>query len=466
MGKLVFCFFCLLAFVGMAAAQIDGSTVYRMYCVECHGARLEGNKAAPLVKDTWLYGRERKYFKRNIKHGIPNTTMIAWGNVLNEEEIDALVDYIINAQTNPPNVPQSLPDTIDTEHYLLNVEILVSDGLETPWGIEFIDPRTALVTEKPGRLRWMRDGGLDPTPIEGLPKVIEKGGMMDVALDPEYASNGWIYLAHAHSVDKMSARNARALTRVIRGRVEGHSWKDQEVIFQAPERAYHTGGNRWGGRMIFDQHGDLIFSIGDMAKGEWSQEPEWVNGKTFRIHPDGSIPPDNPFVGRKGAIEAINTLGNRNVQGFSTHPRTGEIWMAEHGPMGGDEVNVLETGLNYGWPVITYGRNYDGAIVSNITHRDGMEQPVHQWTPSIAVCAVEFNTSVLFKRWGTDLLVGALAYEEIRRLRFDGRKLVSEEVMLKGYGRVRDLKIGPDGALYVLFNEPDLIVRLSPEDDG
>ena len=444
------------------AFKPDGEALYKQYCVECHGARLEGNTATPLVKDNWLYGRGAKYLARNIKHGIPNTTMIAWSTVLNDDQIDALVDYVIEAQESPPEQSLPLPDLIETQHYTLKTEILVSVGIDTPWGIEFVDDHRALLTEKPGGLRWLVDGKIDPQPIEGLPKVYPRGGLMDVALDPEYTSNGWIYLAYAHSIDEDSVKEPRALTRIIRGRIDEYRWVDQEILFQVPEERYHSGGNRWGGRMLFDTEGYLIFSIGDMAKGDYSQDPKWSNGKTFRIYPDGRIPDSNPFKHEDGAIGAIYTLGNRNAQGFAIHPVTKEIWATEHGPMGGDELNVLELGKNYGWPVITYGKDYDGSTVSKLTHMDGMEQPIYQWTPSIAVCPIEFSTSPLFPEWENDLILGALAYEEMRRLHLEGRSVVSQEVILKGHGRIRDVKFGPDGYLYVLINQPDQVVRISP----
>jgi glucose/arabinose dehydrogenase len=213
---------------------------------------------------------------------------------------------------------------------------------------------------------------------------------------------------------------------------------------------------------MFDKKGYLYFSIGDMARANDSQNPGKPSGKVYRINADGSIPKDNPFVGKSGALAAIYTIGNRNVQGIAEHPVTGDIWATEHGPMGGDEVNILKKGANYGWPVITYGVDYDGSVVSKETKKEGMEQPVLVWTPSIAVCPAEFITSDLFPKWKNNLLVGALAFEEIRRLVIVDNKVTEQELILKGVGRVRDLKIGPDGKLYVLLNEPDVVLRISP----
>ena len=459
-------YFYLLTLLGILPcslfAQLPmGADLYQQLCVECHGARLEGNKAAPLIKENWLFGRDRTRMIRNMTHGIPNTTMIAWGTVLSEEQIESLYDFILAAQTTPIETSKPIPERLETEEYNLKLEVLVDDQLNSPWSIEFVDQHRALVSEKPGRLRWLVDGKLDPRPIDGLPQIYNRGGLMDIALDPNYEENGWIYLAHGHAIDHPDSRQARAMTRIIRGKIEGHEWKQNQVIFQVPQDRYHSGGNRWGGRLLLDEK-YLYFSIGDMARGDASQDPTKPNGKTYRIHHDGSIPKDNPFLGVERAIEAVYSLGNRNVQGFSFHPETGEIWMTEHGPMGGDELNILKNGNNYGWPVITYGKDYSGEVVSTLTHKEGMEQPVTQWTPSIAVCATEFNTSPLFPKWKNNLFVGALAYEELRRLVIEDNQVVHQEVLLKGYGRIRDQKIGPDGGLYVILNQPGSIVRITP----
>ncbi|WNG38632.1 PQQ-dependent sugar dehydrogenase [Archangium violaceum] len=204
------------------------------------------------------------------------------------------------------------------------------------------------------------------------------------------------------------------------------------------------------------------FSIGERGHKEDAQELSRPNGKVHRIHEDGSIPKDNPFAGREGAIASIWSYGNRNPQGLTRHPVTGELWEAEHGPRGGDELNRIEPGHNYGWPVITYGMNYDGTPMTDRTAQEGMEQPVLHWTPSIAVSAIDFYTGSRFPQWKNDLLVGALAQQELRRLRIEDGKVVHQEVLFKDIGRVRDVVSGPDGAIYIAFNEPDRIARLVP----
>lgn len=450
---------------GYVIAQ-DGAAIYKMYCGGCHGAQLQGNTAATLIKTDWKYGRGRDAIFRNIKFGIPSTEMIKWGGTLSDKDIGALADFIVAAQEVPPNAIRPIPETLTTKDYVLKVEKLVIADIHTPWGIEFADAHRALITERTGAIRWMVDGKLDPQSIQGLPKTYAQnktGGFMDLALDPDFSKNGWVYFAFSHTNGDPSNEDAVGMTKVVRGKIKGHQWTDEQTLFEIPDSLKVSGGNRWGGRLMFDKNGFLFFSIGDMARGDDSQKLGKPTGKVYRIHADGSIPKDNPFVGTKGAIPALFSIGNRNVQGIAQHPVTGEIWATEHGPMGGDELNILKKGANYGWPVITFGVDYNGEIVSKETEKAGMEQPVTQWTPSIAICPAEFVTSRLFPKWKNNLLVGALSFEEIRRLVIENNKVVEQELILKGVGRVRDLKTGPDGALYVLLNDPDMVLRITPE---
>lgn len=458
MTFLSFCF-------GIAGAQ-DGATIYKTYCAGCHGSQLQGNTASKLIKTDWQYGRGKGAIVRNIKFGIASTEMIAWHTVLKDEEINAVADFIIASQEVPPNALRPIPERLTTNDYILKVETIVETGLTTPWAIEFIDARRALISERSGGLRWMVDGKLDPRAVTGLPPTYAQrstGGFMDIALDPEYKKNGWIYLAYSHTKDDPADKSARGMTKVIRGKIREHEWINQQTIFEVADSLKIPDGNRWGCRFLFDDQGFLYFSIGDMARAVDSQNPRKPSGKIFRIHADGSIPKDNPFVSLAGALPAVYTLGNRNVQGLALHPVTRQIWATEHGPMGGDELNILKKGANYGWPVVTYGVDYSGEIVSTLAELKGMTPPVFQWTPSIAVCPGEFVSGEKFARWANNLVVGALAFEEIRRLLIENNEVVSQEIIMKGIGRVRDLKFAPDGALYVLLNNPDIVLRITPE---
>jgi glucose/arabinose dehydrogenase len=341
-----------------------------------------------------------------------------------------------------------------------------ADGLEIPWAIDFIDENTALITERPGRLRVVSNGVLQSEPVKNTPEVLHEGqgGLMDVAVDPEYENNGWIYLAYSHVLNDVSTGNRPpAMTRIVRGKIEDNTWKDQQVLFEAPHETYRTTRHHYGCRIVFDPWGYLYFAIGDRGAGYQAQDPSLPNGKVHRIHKDGTIPENNPFINVEGAMKSIYSLGNRNIQGMAIHPETGELWATEHGPMGGDELNLIEAGNNYGWETITYGRNYNGTIITEITDLPGMEQPVLYWKPSIAVCGLDYYRDDLFDKWENRLLVGALKYEEVRLLHIEDERVMHEEVILKGEGRVRDVSTGPEGAIYVVLNSPGKVVKLTPE---
>ncbi len=419
-----------------------------------------------MIKNDWAYGKGRDAIHRNIKSGIPNTEMIGWGTVLKDEQIAAVVDFILAAQERKTTVKAPIPDRIITQEYALKVEKLVTEGIQTPWGIEFVDKNKALITEKSGNIRWLINGKLDPRPIRGLPQTHTQsgtGGYLDLALDPQFSKNGWIYIGYSHTNGDITDKKAPGMTKIIRGKIKNYQWTDEQTLFAVPDSLMVVGGDRWGCRFLFDKDGLLYFTIGDMGQAMDSQDLSRATGKVFRIHPDGSIPKNNPFIKVSHALPAIFTIGNRNVQGLAQHPVTGDIWATEHGPRGGDELNILKKGANYGWPVITYGVNYDGKIVSDKDHQEGMEQPITQWTPSIAVCPAEFCISPLFAKWKNNLMVGALAYEELHRLIVDKNKVTTREMIFKGFGRVRDIKTGLDGAMYIILNKPDMILRITPE---
>ncbi|MEI2781533.1 MAG: PQQ-dependent sugar dehydrogenase [Candidatus Competibacter sp.] len=340
--------------------------------------------------------------------------------------------------------------------------VTMTRGLEHPWGLAFLPDGRRLVTERPGRLRLVAaDGTLDPQPVTGLPTIAihGQGGLLDVALHPGFAENGLIYLSYA-------ARGEGGVgTEVARGRLVDHRLENVEVLFRQQPKS--SGGRHFGSRLVFDRQGYLYITLGDRGEQERAQKMDDLAGKIVRLHDDGRIPADNPFADRPGARPEIYSLGNRNVQGAALHPLTGELWAQEHGPQGGDEVNVIRAGRNYGWPVITYGVEYVvGTKIGEGTHKPGMEQPLHVWAPSIAPSGMAFYQGDRFPRWRGDLFVGALKDQMLVRLRFDGEKRVKEERLLKGVlGRIRDVRAGPDGYLYLLTDSPDgVIARLEPTD--
>jgi glucose/arabinose dehydrogenase len=254
------------------------------------------------------------------------------------------------------------------------------------------------------------------------------------------------------------------MTRIVRGRIKDHRWTDQQVIYEAPHETYSTTRYHYGCRIVFDREGHLYFSIGDRGAKQQAQDLERPNGKIHRINRDGSIPDDNPFVGQQDALPSIFAYGERNAQGLAIHPQTDDLWEVEHGPMGGDEVNLIEAGNNYGWPVITYGRNYNGTIITEKTHQEGMEQPILYWKPSIAVSGMDFYTGPEFPKWNNHLLISALKFEEVQLHRVYDHRIMHTETILKNAGRVREAVAGPDGAIYVVANQPGRILKLTNAD--
>jgi len=350
--------------------------------------------------------------------------------------------------------------TIKTQEHALRVVRLV-ENLEHPWSLAFLPDGAMLVTERPGRLRMVRDGKLDPQPVAGLPQVaaVGQGGLMDVAIHPEFAKNHLVYLSYAARGEGGSS------TEVARGRLSGRRLEGVEVIFRQLPKS--SGGRHFGSRLVFDREGYLYITLGDRGEQERAQKPDDHAGSVIRLHDDGRVPKDNPFVGRPGWKPEKYTLGNRNIQGAALNPQTGVLWTHEHGPQGGDEVNVIRAGVNYGWPVITYGVEYViGTKIGEGTHKPGMAQPIRYWVPSIAPSGMAFYAGDRFPRWRGDLFVGALRSEMLVRLRLEGEKVVQEERMLKGVlGRIRDVRRGPDGYLYLLTDAPNgVLARLEPAD--
>jgi len=337
---------------------------------------------------------------------------------------------------------------------------IVSEGLEHPWGLAFLPDGRMLVSERPGRLRLIdASGRLDPEPVRGLPPVAAfgQGGLLDVALHPRYRDNGWIYLSY------VGEEPGGYGTEVLRGRLQGRTLHDVQILFRM--RPKSGGGQHFGARLVFDRQGFLFITLGDRGEMQRAQRLDDHAGSVIRLHDDGSVPADNPFVARPGALPEKFTLGNRNIQGAALHPDSGELWTHEHGPQGGDEINLIRAGSNYGWPVITYGRNYgSGTPIGEGTARPGIEPPLHQWTPSIAPSGMAFYTGERFPHWRGNLFVGAPRDKILRPLQLDGARVVHQEPLLKNtIGRIRDVRAGPDGFIYVLTDSPrGVVARLEP----
>lgn len=339
----------------------------------------------------------------------------------------------------------------------------VVKGLSMPWSMAFLPDGRMLVTERAGKLRIIKDGVVDPQEISGVPKVYFRGqgGLLDVVLHPNYKSNGWIYLSYSSpKADGEMGDDGGANTALMRAKLDGHTLTNIEHLYKASPNV--KGGVHFGGKILFDKKGYVFLSLGERGQKDNSQLLSKAQGKMVRLHEDGKVPKDNPFVNTKDALPEIWSYGHRNPQGLVMHPTNGSIWAHEHGPQGGDELNIVEKAKNYGWPVITYGIGYDNVPISDKTEAPGMEQPIIYWKPSIAPCGMTFIDNPKFKDWNGNLLVGSLKFMNLERLVIKDNKVVKKEVVFQKIGRVRDLKQGPDGNIYVVIESSGSIVKISP----
>lgn len=353
------------------------------------------------------------------------------------------------------NIDESF--TTQTERLLIKVDTLYSE-FENPWGMTWLGDGRMLVTERKGEILIFQDDKFTGEKIEGLPAVhaVNQAGLLDVAVHPKYAENGWIYIAYAKNFP-----DSTAATTIMRFKLEGNTAVQQEDLITAGPP--WKGGRHFGSRIVFDNEGYLYFSNGDKGNIPMNaQDLTNAHGKIHRINDDGTIPSDNPFVDSVGAVASIWSYGNRNPQGLYFEKATNILWEAEHGPRGGDELNIIEKGKNYGWPVITYGINYNGTILAESGEKPGMEQPVHYWVPSIATCGMTVVTSDKYPGWKGNILVAALAKQHIARVVLKDNKLVAEEKLVPGIGRVRQVAESPDGYIYAITELTGLLVKFIP----
>jgi len=336
---------------------------------------------------------------------------------------------------------------------------LITNELRHPWGLVFLPDENILVTERHGQLRMVVNGQLLDTPITGLPSIKQhgQGGLMGIALHPDFENNKWVYLSYAGKGEGGYG------TEVIRGKLNGMKLTDVKILFRALPKS--RGGRHFGSRLLFAPDGTLFISLGERGDKHRAQDLNDHAGSLIRVNADGSTPQDNPFVGTMAVKPEIYTYGNRNMQGLVLQPESNLIWTHEHGPQGGDEVNIMQAGTNYGWPIITYGVNYGiGTKIGEGTHKQGMAQPVHVWIPSIAPSGMAFYSGEMFPHWKGDLFIGSLKFSLLVRLDVDNERIVHEERMLQGkYGRIRDVVQGPDGYLYLLTDERNgQLLRIRP----
>lgn len=447
-------------------AARSAEQLYAGSCAGCHGQDLRGGKAASLLDAEWRQGGSEDSLLRSIREGVPAAGMPAFGAAMNEAELRSLVVYIREAAKRTkepvPRHAEPVPAGIRVgELHTWRAE-LVAEAFDVPWGMDFLPDGRMLVTDRAGTLHVVGRGVVAPEPIRDTPRVWvrDEAGLMAVAVHPDYANNGWIYLALSDP-----GENDTGMTKVVRGRLREGAWTHQETIFEAPRTAYTGKGLNFGGRLVFAGP-YLFFTVGERGEVGQAQDLTRANGKVHRVFHDGRVPPDNPHVDRPGAVASIWSHGHRNPQGLAIDASTGELWESEHGPRGGDEINRVLRGRNYGWPLATHGINYDGTPVSAHTELPGLEPPAWHWTPSIAVSPIHFYAGEAFPRWKHHLFVGSLAQQRLLRLTTADGRVTHEELVFEKLGRIRDIKTGPDGLLYVALEipgpHPGRIIRLAP----
>lgn len=441
----------------LSQSQRTAAENYLTYCAGCHGDRFERFAPKP-----WMNQEGIASPFKSIKYGIEAIGMPAFELTFTDSELEQLAGYLLRGIPEDRTIlkPAITPlGVVESEVQKFVIDTVVT-GLRVPWGLAFLPNGDLLITERSGTLHRFSQGKLSP-PIAGLPPIMAfgQGGLLDIALHPDYVKNGWIYLSYS-ALDTTS--NLRiGNTAIMRARLKGDQLVDQELIYQA--LPFTDRGLHFGCRLAFDSSGYLYFGVGDRGQHfDFPQKLDNHNGKIHRIRDDGSIPHNNPFVNTPGAVPSIYSLGHRNPQGTSIHPVSGEIWVSDHGPMGGDEINIVVSGINYGWPVISYGKNYDGTILTNLTEKVGMEQPIYYWTPSIAPSGMTFVTGNRYKNWQNNLLLSSLRFEYLERVVVRRQSVLHRERLLVGIGRVRNVVMSPDGLIYVATEQPGRIMRLMP----
>lgn len=427
-------------------------------CSGCHG-----ETPATFADRDWKYGNTREEIIKSITLGHPEAGMPSFEQTFTQTEIANLASYIqlgINkVEEYSFKEQENLPDTFRTEKLSFTLDTIAS-GFTKPWAIAFLPEGDLLFTEISGKLyRVGPDKKMQE--IEGVPEVRAEGqgGLLDIELHPDFKNNKLLYLSY--SAVKEEGGKTLTTTAITRATLNGNKLTGQKRIFEAlpwSETRHH-----YGSRLEFGKDGFLYFSVGD--RGNRDENPQSLNrhpGKIHRIKEDGSIPADNPFVNQKSAMASVYSYGHRNPQGMVLHPQTGVLWEHEHGPRGGDEVNIIRKGQNYGWPVISYGINYDGTTFTELTEKQGMEQPLWYWVPSIAPSGMAFVTGNRYPGWEGNLLTGSLRFKYLNRNVVEGSNITGEEKVLQNIGRVRDVKVSPDGYIFVAVEEPGAIYKLVP----
>ena len=422
------------------------------YCAGCHGVKMER-----FAGNTWEAFKAGNDLTSVIRNGLPVLGMPSFEKAFTDAEMKAISDYILEMKDKKiAPVATKFPTVVRSKHQSFRIDT-VAKGLDVPWGIAFLPDGDLLVTERSGQL--FRFGGSKlKAIISGVPEVMAQGqgGLMDIVLHPKYKENGWIYISYS----KKAPDGVGGNTAIFRAKLKDNKLVEHQELFKAIPNT--NSGVHFGCRMVFDDQGYLFFSVGERGNKTNAQTLTNHCGKIHRIFDDGRIPPDNPFVNTAGAMPTIYSYGHRNPQGIDIHPLTRRIYNNEHGPRGGDEINMVGKGNNYGWPEITFGINYDGTIITKETARPGMEQPVFQWTPSIGPSSMKFVAGDRYPGWKGDILSGSLSFRYLERIHLENGKVTEQEKLLENAGRVRHVAISPDGFIYVATETPGIVVKLIP----
>jgi glucose/arabinose dehydrogenase len=440
-------------------SPLPGAQIFQANCQSCHGNNLQGGRGPSLFAEGLLASHSDDQLRQIIKTGVPNSEMPSFTGRLSDEEMGMVIAYLRiqggRLKAAPPFTPDPNNQVIKSQKQTFKIEV-VAAGMDTPWGEAFLPDGRMLVTQRSGAVRVIDHGKLSPEPVAGTPKVFvrQDGGMLDVAVH-----DGWIYLSYtevepgvtpAPGSDTAPTPAPPTMTVMVRGHIKDNQWTDNHEIFRAPNSLYTTTSDHYGSRFVFDGKGHLFFSLGERHNMVNAQSLTTPLGKVHRVNEDGSVPKDNPFVNVPGAWPSIWSLGHRNPEGLTFNPINGDLWESEHGPTGGDEINVIDKGHNYGWGLASMGLEPGVFKQSAI----GTDPPIAFYTPTIAPSGMTFYGGNRYPGWKNNLFVAALAGQELLRLEIDGRKIVTQEPLFKEYGRVRDVITGPDGLLYVLLQNP------------
>ncbi|MBS1708025.1 MAG: PQQ-dependent sugar dehydrogenase [Armatimonadetes bacterium] len=446
---------------------VNVTRMYEENCGKCHGMQAQGGSAKSLVNLDKFDQKWDVPFFNTIKKGNKDWGMDEFGATHSDEEVWSLVVHIRELQhqglRNQGWAPKESGGVISSKYHKYKVETVVEDpSLRLPWCLSWLPDGKMLVTNRSGALNVFVNGKRIGS-ITGLPKLVElgQGGLMDAIPHPDYAKNGWLYLAIADP----KKNGGGAMTKIVRGKLAWNggsaTWSGTQTIWESPQQFYNGAGIHFGGKIVFDKKGHIYFSVGERGGNMEAQKTTVPWGKIYRLNDDGTVPADNPA--KNGPFPGMWTMGHRNPQGL-TIDLDGNVWDAEHGPRGGDELNMLRPGANYGWPAVCFGINYNDSpfMVPWPKPDQKIEMPVLRWLPSIATSGLAVCDGKLFPGWKGDLFIGGQAGRTVRRVRAKGGKLTEQEEIVWNMARTRDVRFGPDGALYVVLNEPDKIVRISP----